>query len=147
MLKTDFITLVATSHGQKKGEEMMVFWLSRHDLSPAQLQAIRDLHGEDAEVLKDPVVFNSIDGLAEYIRNHLFGFVYAVASGPHYIATALSGFHFGVFENHPQKRQDGSFGLSAVYHVNVNDSSQIEKVWMNPDPTSDKGEALIPVAR
>ena len=122
---------------------MKVFWTSRHDLSPAQVSAIRALHGEDAEVVKDPVVFSNTDGLADYIRSHSDSFVYAVAGAPHYIAATLAGLRFGVFENHPQKRQDGTFGLAAVYHVD----GSLKKVWVNPDPTSDKGEALIPVAR
>jgi hypothetical protein len=63
---------------------------------------------------------------------------------PHYVTAALRGLRFGVFENHPRKRQDGSFGLAAVYHVA---SGSIEAVWRNPDPTSDLGEALIPVVR
>lgn len=123
---------------------MKIYWLSRHDLSPAQHAAIRDLHGEDAEVVKDPVVFSNTDGLADYIRSHSDGFVYAVAGAPHYLAAALAGLHFGVFENHPQKRQDGTFGLAAVYHVG---DGKLVKVWVNPDPMSDKGEALIPGAR
>ena len=122
---------------------MKIFWLSRHDLSPAQVSAIHSLHGEDAEVVKDPVVFENTTGLADYIRNHADSFVYAVAGAPHYIAAALAGLRFGVFENHPQKRQDGTFGLAAVYHVD----GSLKKVWVNQDPTSDTGEALIPVAR
>ncbi len=139
---------------------MKIFWLSRHDLSPAQVLAIRDLHGEDAEVAKDPVVFSNTDGLADYISNHSARFVSAVAGAPHYIAAALAGLRFGVFENHPQKRQDGTFGLAAVYHVlsvseivgshaGISEAGRCEmlKVWVNPDPMSDKGETLIPVAR
>jgi len=122
---------------------MRIYWLSRHDLSPAQVSAIRALHGEDAEVVKDPVVFSNTDGLADYIRNHADGFVYAVAGPQNYIAAVFAGLRFGVFENHPQKRQDGMFGLAAVYHVD----GSLKKVWVNPDPTSDKGEAMIPVAR
>jgi hypothetical protein len=123
---------------------MKVYWLSRHDLSPAQQQAIRDLHGEDVEVVKDPVVLKNTEGLADYIRSHSDGFVYAVAGAPHYLYAALTGCRFGVFENHPGKRQDGTFGLAAVYHVG---DGKLQKVWINPDPQSDKGEALIPVAR
>jgi len=123
---------------------MKVFWTSRHDLSPAQVSAIHALHGEDAEVVKDSVVFSNTDGLADYIRNHADSFVYAVAGAPHYLTAALAGLRFGVFENHPQKRQDGSFGLAAVYHVG---SGSLKKVWVNPDPTSDRGEALQPIAR
>lgn len=119
-----------------------VYWLSRHELSAAQKSAIQCLHG-DTEIVKDPVTFASMDSLAEYIKSH-DGFVYAVAGAPHYLAAALAGLSFGVFENHPQKRQDGSFGLAAVYHINA---GKIEKVWINPDPASDNGEALIPVAR
>ena len=82
---------------------MKVLWTSRHDLSPAQVSAIRALHGEDAEAVKDPVVFSNTDGLADYIRSHSDSFVYAVAGAPHYIAATLAGLRFGVFENQPQK--------------------------------------------
>lgn len=133
---------------------MTIRWLSRHDLSPAQLRAIRDLHGEAAEVVKEPVVFTTTEGLADYIREHVGDFVYAVAGAPHYLHAALSGCRFGVFENHPQKRQDGMFGLAAVYHVipeplagHSGIGGHIAKVWSNPDPTSDQGEVLIPVNR
>lgn len=119
-----------------------VYWVSRHDLSPAQVQAITTLHGE-VQIVKDPVVFASVDGLADYIREHEDGFVYAVAGAPHYLHAALTGLRFGVFENHPQRRQDGTFGLASVYHVD----GTLQKVWSNPDPLSDVGEALIPVAR
>ena len=122
---------------------MKVFWISRHDLSPAQILAIRVFHGEDVEIVKDPVVFSKPTDLADYIRNHPDSFVYAVAAAPHYIVAALEGCRFGVFENHPEKRQDGSFGLAAVYHM----VGSFKKVWVNPDPMSDKGEALIPIAR
>ena len=120
-----------------------VFWVSRHDLSPAQLAATRDLHGKDVEVIKDPAVFDSAKGLADYIRAHPEGFVYAVAGAPHYIVAVLVHLRFGVFENHPQKRRDGNFGLAAVYHFIDN---CLIKVWENPDPMSDKGELLIPIA-
>lgn len=122
----------------------IVYWLSRHDLSPAQVQALCDLHGDTAEIIKDPVVFNNTEGLADYIRKHVDGFVYAAAGPPHYIAAALAGLRFGVFENHPKKREDGNFGLAAVYHV-VDGS--LKRVWGNPDPMSDEGEALIPIIR
>ena len=121
---------------------MKVYWLSRHALSPAQAQAIRDLHGEDAEVVKDSVVFKNIEGLADYIRKHPGGFVYAVAGAPHCIHAALTGCRFGVFENDPAKRRDGTFGLAAVYHVGDN---KLQKVWVNPNPNSNKDEAVIPV--
>lgn len=120
---------------------MKVYWVSRHDLSPAQMQAIKALHGEDVQVVKEAMVFDNTEGLADYIRNHADGFVYAVAGAPHYLAAALAGFRFGVFENHPAKRQDGSFGLKAVYHVD----GSLKKVWVNPDPLSDSGEALSPI--
>jgi hypothetical protein len=121
---------------------MKVYWLSRHDLSIAQMRAIKDLHGEDVEIIKNPLVFASIEDLADFIRQN-DGFVYAVAGAPHYLSAALSGCRFGVFENHPQKRADGQFGLAAVYHIN----GKLEKVWVNPDPTSDCGEPLIPILR
>lgn len=120
-----------------------VYWVSRHDLSMAQVQALSDLHGDTAEIIKDPAVFNSTNGLCDYIRKHKDGFVYAVAGAPHYIAATLAGLRFGVFENHPKKREDGSFGLAAVYHVD----GSLKKVWVNSDPMSDRGEALVKVAR
>ena len=121
-----------------------IFWVSRHDLSAAQLQAIKELHGDDAVVTKDPVVFNGIVDLETYIREHSDGFVYVVAGAAHYIHAAFAGCTFGIFENHPQKRHDGTFGLSSVYHVGNN---QIVKAWINPDPMGDEGEALIPILR
>src|SRR3989344_1745550 len=94
-----------------------VYWVSRHDLSPAQRRAIRDIHGEAAEVVKDAVTFTADDGLAEYIRHHADGFVYAVAGQSHTLIACCDCLMFGVFVNHPEKRQDGQFGLAAVYHV------------------------------
>lgn len=113
---------------------MKVYWVSRHDISPAQKRAIRDLHGEDAEIIKDPVVFSTTEGLADYISTHPDGFVYAVAGAVHCVHAALSGCSFGIFENDPKKRENRSFGLAAVYHVV---DGEIKKVWVNPDPMSD----------
>lgn len=124
-----------------------IYWLSRHDLSSVQVRAIRELHGKDVEVVKDPVVFTAIDGLADYIREHRDGLVYVVAGTPHCIAAALAGSHFGVFENAPQKRQDGSFGLAGICLVNFPWKGELEWAWINPDPASDEGEALTPVLR
>lgn len=115
-----------------------IYWVSRHDLSPGQRAAVRSIHGE-VEIIKDPVVFTDYQGLAEYIRTHSDGFVYAVAGAVHLLAAALAGLNFGIFENHPQKRQDGSFGLAAVYHVI---DGKLMRVWVNPDPLSDEGETL-----
>lgn len=123
---------------------MRIYWLSRHELSPAQRQAIRDLHSEDAEVVKDQVTLNGPEALVDYILQHSDGFVYAVAAAPHYIAAALVGCRFGVFENYPGKRLDGNFGLAAVYHVG---DGMLKKVWVNPNPESDEGEALVPTSR
>lgn len=111
-----------------------VYWLSRHDLSPAQVASIRSLHGTDVVMVKDPVVFSETLGLADYIRQHDDGFVYAVAPASQYISATVAGLHFGFFENHPQKRQDGSFGLAVVYHVV---GAKLKKVWINSDPLSD----------
>lgn len=120
-----------------------VYWVSRHDLSPAQVRAIQALHGQDAQIIKDPVVFEDSRGLLEYVREHLDGIVYAVAGAPHYIEAALNGGCFGIFENHPAKRADGTFGLKAVYHVV---DRYLERVWENPDPLNDEGEKLAPAA-
>jgi len=157
---------------------MKIYWVSRHDMSPAQIKAVKALHGEDAEIVKDPVVLAGADGLKKYLESHRDGFVYAVAGAVHYLTAALEGGNgFGIFENHPARRQDGSFGLAAVYHLKVwsaldggdwlynQDTGirplptsgpyicapsvllRLEKVWENPDPMSDEGEKLIPVAR
>ncbi|KKW14247.1 MAG: hypothetical protein UY53_C0002G0036 [Parcubacteria group bacterium GW2011_GWA2_50_10] len=69
-----------------------VYWLSRHELSPGQIQALRDLHGADVEVVREPVVFQTAESLADFIRQHPDGFVYAVAGAPHYrrVATGLA---------------------------------------------------------
>ena len=89
---------------------MKIYWLSRHDLSPAQTRAVRDLHGEDAVVVKDAVVFADADALAEYIRGHEDGFVYAVAGAPHYIAAALGYCRSGCSRT---TRRGGRTGASA----------------------------------
>lgn len=122
-----------------------IYWASRHDLSSAQNQAIIDLHGK-VKIVKDPAKFDGDEGLADYIREHNDGFVYAVASGVHYLTAGLSGLPFGIFTNHPDKRADGKFGLASVHWVN-SPVKGITRVWVNPDPASDYGEALIPVAR
>lgn len=121
---------------------MKIYWLSRHDLSPAQQRAIRDLHGENVEIVKDPRTLEDLEGLANYIREHDDGFVYAVVPAHMAIHAALEGYSFGLFANHPQKRADGSFGLAAVYWVG---EGRITQVWVNPDPMSDEGEPLVPV--
>jgi len=120
-----------------------VYWLSRHELSPAQRRAIADIHGEDAEVVQEPVSFANERGLLEFCQSHNGSWVYAVASGVHYLRAALAGCRFGIFENWPAKRADGQFGLASVYHV---DGGHMMKVWQNPDPNSDNGEPLVPVA-
>ena len=121
-----------------------IYWVSRHELSPAQKRAIYVLHGEDVEIVKDPVVFEKPEDLANYIHSHSDGFVYAVAGAPHYLYAALvEGCRFGVFENYPKKREDGTFGLAAVYHINCG-QKKFQKVWVNPDPESDYGEPLVP---
>lgn len=134
---------------------MKIYWVSRHDLSPAQRRAISDLHGV-VEVVKDPVEFKTDQGLAEYIRSHSDGFVYAVATGVHYLVAGFAGLPFGMFTNHPGKRADGQFGLAEVHWVNylpefVSVGGQmipnVRRVWVNPDPAGDEGEPLIPVAR
>lgn len=86
-----------------------IYWLSRHELSPAQKQALTELHGE-AEVIQLPIIFKSPKDLATFIQQHDDGFTYAVAGAPHYIYAVLAGCEFGIFENHPVKRQDGFLG-------------------------------------
>jgi len=117
----------------------MIFWISRHELSPAQTKAILDLHG-DVEVKRQEVVFDEVGGLKSLIESVDEGdFVYAVAGAPHYLAAALSGCEFGVFLNHPGRRANGTFGLHCVFHVV---GGELVKVWENPDPNSDEGERL-----
>lgn len=135
-----------------------MYWVSRHNLSPAQRRAIEDLHGE-VYIIHDPVTFSDYTGLAEYIDRHPDGFVYAVAGASHYLHAMANNCKFGVFENHHEKRADGQFGLSAVYHTGSRwwnqydcpseavETPTFSKVWNNPDPDSDSGETLIPVRR
>ena len=81
-----------------------VYWVSRHDMSPAQLLAVRYMHGEDTEVLKDSVTFEGPDGLQKYIETHSDGVVYAVATSAQFMWAALNGRgEFGFFENHPAR--------------------------------------------
>lgn len=137
-----------------------IHWVSRHPLSPGQRQAILNLHG-DVEIIHDPVTFDGMTGLADYISQHSDSFVYAVATAAHYLYAASKTLEFGVFENHPARRLDGQFGLSAVYHcrnywrqnpASYTDGagavvSEIERVWENSDPNSDQGDTLIPIQR
>lgn len=120
---------------------MKVYWVSRHEMSPAQVQAMKDLHGREVEIIQDPVTLEGQRGLAEYIRGHSDGFVYAVASNVHLVTAALENLRFGVFENHHGGRAQGIFSLAAVYHF---ENQKIDMVWENPDPESDEGESLTP---
>jgi len=122
---------------------MKVYWVSRHPLSPAQQQAIKDLHGDDVEVVHNPVSFTDETGLSEFIKAHQDGFVYAVAGGQHYIEAALAGCRFGIFSISPQRRADGVFGLEAVYYIN---HCRQFRVWVDPDPSGDAGDVLAPVS-
>lgn len=119
-----------------------VYWVSRHALSPAQVNALKILHGENVTIIHETVQFTSDDGLAEYIWSHLDGLVYAVAGAQHYLTAAAEGLRFGVMANHPGKRRDGQFGLAGVYWWRLGEFLQ---VWSNPDPDSDSGESLLPV--
>lgn len=121
-----------------------VYWVSRHQLSPAQWRALRDIHGKDVVVVWEAVVFDEGSTLVDYIQHHRDGFVYAVASSDYVIDAALAGEPFGHFKNHPAKRQDGTFGLCAVFHVVGRE--QIMR-WRNEDPLSDEGERLVPIPR
>lgn len=118
-----------------------IFWLSQHAFSPAQVNAVKALHGDDCEVVHEKVTFLSPEDCVEKVTARAAaGFVYFVGGGPHYLFCASAGLSFGVFENHPAKRTDGSFGLKAVYHV---ESGRISRVWENPDPNSDVGDVLM----
>lgn len=129
-----------------------IYWVSRHQLTPDQMQALREIHEDDIEVIHEPVVFRELDGLTRYIQSHQDGFVYAVAGAAQMISAATQctdqnspgePYVFGVFENDPERRADGSFGVAAVYHVqswsfnnsNWEDSCQrrggIWQVWKN----------------
>lgn len=141
-----FLPTIITKASDNCGEKMKkkVIFVSRHELSPGQVNAIKALHGEDCEIDRDPHVFQGQDGLTEYIRSNADAFVYAVAGSVHVLDAALNGASFGIFENYPGKRANGEFGLSAVYQVR---DDQLVKVYENPDPMSDIGETLKPVAR
>ena len=127
--------------------ENAVYWLARHELSPAQIKAIQVLHGEDVIIVRDGEPYANLHvfrgRLATYHRQG--GFSYFVAPAHYAIAATELGIAFGLFENHPAKRADGSFGLAAVWHFLPGHG--IKKVWENPDPLSDQGEALVPNGR
>ena len=48
---------------------MRIYWVSRHELSPAQLQAIKELHGHDAEIIHDPVEFGRFDEVTDAAKS------------------------------------------------------------------------------
>ena len=135
-----------------------IHWVSRHALSPAQERALKDLHGDVEVVHHQNVLFEDVDGVTSFVKEHS-GFVYVVAGPQHTLHAMAWGCEFGVFANHHTKRQDGSFGLAAVYHVSqwwidvVGEDGKrysvnhplLREVWVNPDPLSDRGESLKPV--
>lgn len=126
-----------------------VYWLSRHQLSPAQQQALKDIWGEDVEVVHEDVTFDENYSLNQAIADRKDGFVYAVAPVISLIYAYAWYNDFGIFENDPKKRADGAFGLKAVWHFRANEDYHpeppaINRVWENPDPSSDEGEALTP---
>lgn len=131
---------------------MKIRWLSRHQLSPAQIAALRELHGkrgvELEQVVHDTQDFpNDPKGLEEYLRAHDGDFVYVVAPAVQYLQAALAGLSFGLMVNHPGKREDGTFGLASVYWVNRPEMGEVELVWTNPNPLNDCGESLVPAHR
>jgi hypothetical protein len=105
----------------------VVYWTSRHELAPAQREAILQLHGS-LDIVSEKVSFESdARALIRYItRKGPLAFVYVVASGHHVIKAALEGCRFGVMANSPQSRLDGTFELRAVFHV---EARAIRKVW------------------
>lgn len=127
---------------------MKVYWFSRHALSPAQQQAIRDLHGEDAEIVHDTGPFADLNDCIWRIRRAAAAAgtaVYAVLPAHFAVALATADVRFGMFENHPSKRANGQFGLKSVWRTLFNDSlerTEVVEVWTNPDPQADCGELL-----
>jgi hypothetical protein len=138
-----------------------VKWMSRHPLSPAQQVAVRALHGEDVEIIHDTEPFNGTDEFLDRASDKAVAFVYAVAPAhmiAAYVARSASPYSpaaLGFFENHPGKRADGQFGLKAVHWVTKSpgeefggpDWVEVKEVWVNNDPASDTGDALVAVAR
>ncbi len=122
---------------------MEIRWVSRHALSPAQLRAIGEIHG-DITVVNDPATFNAIDDLTNYLREHAESFVYVVAPADMCLHAGFAGLQFGLFKNSPSKRSDGQFGLDSVVHVS---NGSLKVVWVNPNPDGDVGDQLIPVRR
>lgn len=131
-----------------------IMWVSRHPLSLAQKTAITTLHGADVVITHNPVVFDGFTGLTDLIRQNRDYFIYAVAGAAHYLHAAANGCDFGVFENDPIRRQDGQFGLKAVYHclqISIDGAysgtPQLTQVWINDNPDGDNGDSLAPVRR
>ncbi len=121
---------------------MTVIFLSRHDLSPAQIVAIKTLHGEDVMFSKQAIQFEadpaSLTSLLKSLDDDTFAYV--VAPAPHLLRAQWEGCRFGLFTNHPAKRADGTFGLDRVYHV----EDFPEEVYRCPDPLSDQGATMTP---
>ena len=121
-----------------------VYWIARHPLTAAQNRAIRDLHGEDVEIVHEAITFQDDMALARLLEERTDGFVYAVAGIQHFLnAVDVDHGHsvqFGIFANHPGKRANGTFGLAAVYHWL---EGALFRVWHNPDPESDHGDRLL----
>lgn len=122
-----------------------VFWVSRHPLSPAQLQAIGEIWGKDVEIVHDPVIFALHEDFLSYLVSRPENsFVYAVVPAHYAVIAACEHKEFGLFENFPARRQDGTFGLAAVWHVQ---EGACVRRWVNPNPSADQGDVLTPVSR
>lgn len=109
-----------------------IYWLARHDMSPIQLRAIKEIHG-NVEIKRINPVYATPVGLAEFIKLHADGFTYAEASELQCLNAAIRGCVFGIFQERDQVLPDGSRDLTAVQHVSVTGSNC---VWQNPEPAS-----------
>jgi hypothetical protein len=130
-------------------EKKKVYWASEHNLSSAQLQAIKEIHGYVRIEESVPHLFRHHRGLAEYIRAHRDGFVYADTDTANYLYASCSGLPFGIFENHYPRRTDGTVGIATVYHIFTSflqgygeSATEFKRVWVNSNPKSDKGRVL-----
>ncbi len=125
-------------HGDYGERTDTVYWVSRHPLMPSQEEAIRDIHGYVGKIERKEVSFGlDPEALSNFLVRKQRGercFIYVVASSHHVLTAALNGLSFGVMVNHPQKREDGTFEVAAVYHVR---DCRIEKVW----PVKKEGDA------
>lgn len=102
---------------------MKIYWAARHELLPEQEAAIRATHGEDCNIIWEPVRFTDPRGLSDYIDSRPDDVVYAVAGGIHYLFAGFEGKEFYLFES-----DRDSTGFKALFKVSAGTIIKIREV-------------------